>query len=394
MQLLTQYPSPATIRQALFEDSSKPADSHLLALVLGNGSRHQYRAGKRIRKLRTATELAEALIEAAGGRLAHLVARVHNDELDFHDYGVGQVLGSRLIAALELAHRYAQRLRRGGNPSIRPDLTPPVDRQVLERRIRPTEGELIAILLDRDLPEGKLTRRLLAAYPSPAHLIATLEKTDFEAAFESHSCDQRHSASGIEMRTPTCCRLLAATEIARRHRSCARNEKLELTPAAAPDLVSLLDPSSPLGLELREELLATLRAKPERAADFAQLDRLAREALTPDHVKAIELHGMFETLIKRRRWTHPSEILGDPVPYPALLSIAQARIDAGARPTGRIKRIKEMLEAAEQERTKEPTKAFVEVLLDLDLSEPAAKKAFAEARRLYFEPKWINPRKR
>ncbi len=50
MQLLTQQPSPATIRQALFEDSSKPADSHLLALVLGKGSRHQYRAGKKIRK--------------------------------------------------------------------------------------------------------------------------------------------------------------------------------------------------------------------------------------------------------------------------------------------------------------------------------------------------------
>ena len=49
----------------------------------------------------------------------------------------------------------------------------------------------------------------------------------------------------------------------------------------------------------------------------------------------------------------------------------------------RFLRIKQLLETAEGAVTREPIKAFVEVLLDLELSESGAAGAFKEARRRY-----------
>ncbi len=386
MQLLAQPPTPSTIREALFADPKKPTDPELLVLILGSGSRLQG-AGKKVRRSWNAYELAQALLEAAGGRLTHLIASLHENTFDLKPFGIGPTLGSRLIAALELAHRFAQGMSRGGNGKIRGERR--LAKRVFQRNRRATEAELIAVLLDQDLPGGEDTTRLLAAYDSPAHLIETLTRADFEAAYEKPFRDLRHSASGVELKTVQCSRLLAAVEIAHRHRKRKRGELKHLEPAAlgfsSPDLLRLLDRSSPLDAELRKSLLETLRTHPEHASDFANLERLTREALTDDYKNAIELQSMWETLIKRRKWNHPAEILGDPVPYPALLSIAQARIDAGAGPQARIRRIQQLLERAELEATREPVAAFVEVLLDLGLSEPGVKKTFEEVRSRYFE---------
>ena len=69
---------------------------------------------------------------------------------------------------------------------------------------------------------------------------------------------------------------------------------------------------------------------------------------------------------------------------PALLSIAEARIKRGAKPRGRFRKIKQLLETAEGAVAREPIEVFVAVLLDLGLSESGAKRAFKEARQRYF----------
>ncbi len=66
-------------------------------------------------------------------------------------------------------------------------------------------------------PGREPPRRLLAAYPTPACLIALLVPADFEAAFENKYLHKRHSASGIELNRTDCIQLLVAVEIARRH---------------------------------------------------------------------------------------------------------------------------------------------------------------------------------
>ena len=128
-----------------------------------------------------------------------------------------------------------------------------------------------------------------------------------------------------------------------------------------------------------------MRAKPELAEEIAEFDRLTSEAQTNDYHKAIELHVMFEVLRRSRKWTHPGEVLGDPVPYPALLSIAEAWIKRGDKPASRFRRIKQLLETAEGAATREPIKAFVAVLLALGLSESGAAGAFKEASQRYSE---------
>ncbi len=386
MHLSIQHPTASTVRESFFEDPSSPSDPELLVLLLPQGSRVPG-PGRKPRKNYTAFELAHGLLDDAGGRLTRLVTSIHENTLDLKRYGLGPTLGSRLITAMELAHRYRRKLSGGGNPKIRPGGEKLV-KAVVERQLRPTEGELVSILLG-DLTEARIVTQLLEAYSSPALLIASLAPSDFEPAYEDPSRDYRHSVSGVELLSAATYRLLAAAEIARRHRKRKANDRHRLKAQAlgftSPDLLQLLDPRSPLESELRRTLLEALRSHPARARDFAVLERLAEEARTKDYERAIELQEMFEVLLKRRRWSHPAEILGDPVPYPALLSIARARIEANAKPPGRIRRIQKILEDAERGRTKDPITAFVETLLELDLSESAADKAFAEAHRQYLD---------
>ena len=229
----------------------------------------------------------------------------------------------------------------------------------------------------------------MAAYASPRQLVETLTPDAFEPAEIEGYHHVRHSTSGVRLDYAECCRLLSAVELARRHRKRFKAERSAAKQAAlgvhSPELLSLLDPECPLDAESRSSRFAALRAKPELAEELAEFDRLTSEAQTKDYHKAIELHVMFEALRRSRKWTHPREVLGDPVPYPALLSIAEARIKRGDKPTGRLRQIRQLLETAEGAVTREPIKAFVAVLLDLELSESGAARAFKEASQRYRE---------
>ncbi len=170
MQLLLQHPTPSSIRETLFTDPRRVQDPELLVLLLGRGSQLAGPANKP-RQTWSAIELAYALLKAAGGHLGNLIQSVHDNELELKRYGLGETLGGRLIAATELAHRYCKGISRGGNPKIRPDTWKLRD-EVFKREIRPTEGELIAILMAHDLPKAEPATSLLAAYPNPAKMVA------------------------------------------------------------------------------------------------------------------------------------------------------------------------------------------------------------------------------
>ena len=109
--------TPTEIRTALFDESVRLTDAQLLVLVLSIGaSRH----GKgRTRKTWTALELANDLLAAAGGRLEHLIASARRADFDRGHFGLGETLGSRLQAAMELAHRWRRGFERGGDLSVR-----------------------------------------------------------------------------------------------------------------------------------------------------------------------------------------------------------------------------------------------------------------------------------
>ncbi len=92
---------------------------------------------------------------------------------------------------------------------------------------------------------------------------------------------------------------------------------------------------------------------------------------------------MFQALRQRQGWTHPEEIVGVPVPYRTLLSIARAAIRRAAEPPARLLEVQELLETAERAAAVRPVAAFVDALRGLSLSQSGADWALAEARGGY-----------
>ncbi len=179
----------------------------------------------------------------------------------------------------------------------------------------------------------------------------------------------------------------AWVELARRHRARAGFERRALKPGSSglssSYLVKLLDPESPLDRPTRQRLIANVRSNPRMVADFARLDRLASAAGTGDYQQAIRHHVMFEALCENCEWENPAEVLGEPVPFGALLSIAADGISrSGRRPTP-VVRVKELLEATELAAMEEPLTAFVAALVELAVSDPGLERAFQEARRRF-----------
>ncbi len=116
--------TPTQIRNLFFDDPAQVTDAQLLALLLGTGTTRS--AKGLVRKTWTAIELAGDLLVTAGGRLEHLVAGARRADFDRRHFGLGEVLGSRLVAAMELAHRW----RRG-------DQSRGLDRRVPRRTLKP-----------------------------------------------------------------------------------------------------------------------------------------------------------------------------------------------------------------------------------------------------------------
>ncbi len=375
-----QATRPQQVRHVFFKTPAAVTDVQLLVLILGTGTTRHGRGQEK--KTWTAVELATDLIKGAGGRLEHLVASVRRPNFDLHRFGLGKKLGSRLIAAMELAHRWRRNPRRWRGGRVRHDVD--LVRQVLERESRLTEGELLAIVSSR-YPRGqKEFGAALKAFGGPQRLIELLISKVLG------SDGNREAAlyavfSGFDTYADGRCRLLAVAELARRHRSRAPAECLVLKPGTlglrSRYLFKLLDPDSPLEPDRRVSLLEQARSNPRMSADFAILDRLAKEALTDSHEHAIRLHFQFAALLNRRGWAHPAEVLGEPLPFAALMSIAEATLARHGGTAARLVEVKELLEAAEQAAASGPVTAFLKELGETGISESGVRKALEEAKR-------------
>ncbi len=121
------------------------------------------------------------------------------------------------------------------------------------------------------------------------------------------------------------------------------------------------------------------------SADFATLDRLAKEALTDSHEQAIRLHFQFAALLNRSGWAHPAEVLGEPVPFAALMSIAEATLARHGGTAARLVEVKELLEAAELAAADRPIAFFAKELLDLEISDAGLERVLEQARRRLLE---------
>ncbi len=378
----TQAAKPCQVREIFFANPGAVTDVQLLVLLLGMGTTRHGRG--RQKKTWTAVELATDLIQGAGGRLEHLVASVRRPDFDLRRFGLGERLGSRLSAAMELAHRWRRDVRRWRGGRVRHDVD--LVREVLERESRLRESELLAVVARRYSRGQKEFGAALAGHGGPQRLIElliskVLGSDGNREAYLNAVC------SGLDTYADDRCRLLAVAELARRHRARAPAECLALKPGTlglkSRYLFKLLDPDSPLEPDRRVSLLEQARSNPRMSADFAILDRLAREALTDSHEQAIRLHFQFAALLNHRGWAHPAEVLGEPVPFAALMSIAEATLGRHGGTAARLVEVKELLEAAERAAASGPVAAFLEELRQKGISEAGVRGALEEAGRRY-----------
>ena len=379
--------TPQEIRDLMCSDVSLAKDQHLLAILLAKGSR----GGGRAKKNRSSIELAGALLELADDGLVHLVETVHAGDLDLSSFGIGITVGAPLIAGMELAHRCRRGFRDGGSDNIREETPAELRQRIFQRRGKPSEAELIAVILGASDPAKESAKGLVAVLGSPRQLVDSLTLDAFESFRKGAAIYLRLASSevDVEVELISICRLVAAVELSRRYRTRRGPELPPLKVGAfgleSPVLIELLSPTSSVAPEIRAATIEVLRSHPEMASDFQKLDRLARDAGTSDDQLAIEFALTFELLRKHPTWNHPSEVLGEKIPYDTLLAIAQARIERSSKPPVRILKIKELLVKASQELPTEPIESFAEALAKPNLSKVVAERAIEKARSRYFE---------
>ena len=380
--------SPQEIRELVCKDVTAVSDTQLIALVLATGTRVP---GTRAstsgggKSSWSSMELASNLLAEAGGQLSDLVRETCANAIDWRLYGIGKNIGARLIAAMELAERW----RVGAGSAVSSAQASlearPLSLAVFERQRTPSAVELVALVLGVRLPDIEIAERVVTVFGSLRGLIATLAFDAFESFHRKGHIYLRLPSTGLVIEHADLCRLVAAVEVARRHRGqtvvmTTEPDSLGLTSA---NLEKLLDPATPLDAELRQSLVEELRSHPELAADFVKLDRLATDSGTGNYQRAAEIHRMFHALSSRQGWRHPAEIVGEPVPYRALLSLTQATIDRATEPSARILEIQALLQHAERDAAAQPVATFVDALRGLKLSESGAARAFDDAQRGY-----------
>ena len=262
-----------SIRDALLSRPSVVTDHELLGAFLGKG----VRAGKKKADLKrnlTAVKFARELLEQAGS-LAELVRTIGPDTLDH--YGVGEVLGQRLIAGAELAIRFDY------NPLTAGDLT--LDsakaeveiqdgdylspdqqqhnayRELIIRHIfaapeNLTEGELLAVLISERWLDFEATEKVLAVGTPIGEFIRSLNGG---------------SLARYGLKRKEGCRLIAACEIAKRYHRRVHGELREIVTEL------------PLAmLALGEQLLEAIATSPQPnlIAKAANLFRVAQDIIS------------------------------------------------------------------------------------------------------------------
>ncbi len=280
----------------------------------------------RARKSRSSLGLAEALFEAAGGGWVQLVERIHAEVVDLSSFGIGVSIGARLLAGVELSRRWRRSFKDEGDGDLLNGDAGDLQRRVFQRRGRPSEAELMVVVMGASVPARDTVRELLEVFGNPQELMTSLTLERFESFRKDAVFHLRLAGTDVEAEFASICRLVAAVELARR---CRTKQGTRLPPLkvgafglTSPLLVELLDPASSVEPELRDATIAVLRSHPDLVSDFARLDRLARDAGTSDDRRAIELSLTFELLRQRKGWAHPSEVLGEQVLYEPLLAIA------------------------------------------------------------------------
>lgn len=384
--------TPQEIRELLRHSPAAASDAHLIALVLATGTR--VRGARPGKSSWSSTELASTLLAEVGGHLGQLVEATCTGALEWRRFGVGRSIGARLIAAMEFAERW--RVGAGttvGHPRSAVD-SQQLSEAIFERQRVPSTVELLALVLGVKSPDIKGAQRVLEVFGSCRELITTLSIDTFEPTQGRSNGYLRLAGSDLVIEVAALCRLVAAVELARRHRGkpVIPSGELEAIGVGSDNLKKLLDPATPLEPELRQSLIEQLRHLPELADDFAALDRLTEDAGTDDYLAAVEVHRMLRTLGRREEWRHPAEIVGEPVPYGPLLQMARARIDRGVEPSSRLVEVLELLEQAEREAAARPVADFVEALRGLRLSESGGERALEEARRGYLDGRNVGTR--
>ena len=376
--------TPQAIRDLIRADVTEAQDAHLLAILLITDSRVQ-RVGLP-RKSRTCVELAEAVLEVIGGGWDHLVDQALDDAMDLPSFGISLAMGARLLAGVELSRRWRRGFRDSDKGGIRSGAPKELQKRLYERRGKLSATELVAVILGGAEPDEDTAKGLMEAIGGPRQLV-DLTLDDFESFRQGSALHLRLSDVTIDFRCA--CRLIAAIELARRYRARKGPElpalKAGMFGLESPLLAELLDPVSRAPSELREATLEMLRSHPKMASDFAKLRRLARDAGTSDFQQAIQLSLMFELLRERPSSTHPTEVLGEQVPYEALLAIARARIERSPKRPVRLLKIEELLERASRQLPEDAIDSFAEALARRKLPEAVADLAIEEARRRYFE---------
>ncbi|MCP4004694.1 MAG: hypothetical protein GY725_10900 [bacterium] len=290
---------------------------------------------------------------------------------------------------MDLARRWRHGFKDEGDSSISTDDMTELREMVFLRRGEHSESELMAVVVGLTYPDQESTIHLLEEFGSPQDLMTSLALDMLEPFRKDNVLHLRLPKTQAAIEFGSFCRLFAAVKLAHRYRAQTGPKPTALKPGMfglkSTQLVQLLDPASPLDSELREGMIEVLRSHPQLAEDFAKLDGLAGDAQTSDYEKAIKLHQMFAELRTRRTWSHPSEVLGEKIPYGALLAIAEARIERASRRPVRLLKIKELLEQAEQGAADQPIESFVEALVRLKLSRSSAERAIKKARRRYLE---------
>lgn len=370
---------PMEIRRLLCDDPLRVTDAQLLALLLATGGTRRATAGLP-KKRWSAVELAEELHATAGG-LVDLVRQVLGETIDPRHFGLGPLNGGRLVATAVLAQRWHRGFDGDGNRGVRFACLEDLSEQVFLRQVDDvTEGELIAVLCGRHLPDVVSVDHLFESFGGPRQLIEGLTSEHFEAfARTGLACFHKDLTARY--------RLLAGLELARRYRAQAR-----LRPGLGAslglesvDLIRLLDPRNPLERGLRRRLIEALRTHPDLKEDFARLDALARDAGVEDYERAVELHEMFEALLSCGEWAEPGEVLSARAPYRQLLAIARARIARATEPPARLLKVEALLERAQQAVAARPVAQFVEALVELGVCESGLEWALAEARDRFGE---------
>lgn len=369
--------TPQEIRDLLIADPARITDQQLLALVLAKGSTRR-RTGRR-QKSWTTVQLAADLYAAAGGRLADLVEQTYADTIDLAHFGIGESIGARLIASMDLARRWRRGFDDGGDRRFSDLSSHRLRKVIFHRQEQVSDADLIAVILAAPSPDQEMAQHLLDELGGLQDLVTSLALDAFEAFRKESILHLRLPKTGAEVKSSAFYRLYAAVELARRYRGGVSLRSGALEPGMfglkSAQLVQLLDPASTLEEEFRMGMIEVLRSHPGLTQDFVKLDVLASDARTDCYLRAIELALMFEQLRNHRGWSHPSEVLEDDVPYGALLAIAQARIQRASRPAVRIERIQELLEQAEHDAMKGPIEAFVRSLLDLRVSTSSVEPA-------------------